>query len=363
MKLAILTGRAIKIFRSYFLILSFQFTVSQDSVAGINVANQTISAHSRANHFTKQTIDDFLKETVSQQPLAVKAHFNILARTDNPDAYQDLKSKESTVVRKMDATPNIEGPGAPQPFWAGIQGNEANFPYNETLLSFLEPCCSFLNFETIQKSSTSPIGMRLGERLYGRPLKVDISDESLKKGPCVNRNKFILGASGSGKSFFTNHVLHSYHQQGSPILLIDVRHSYQGLCKLLKGCYFTYDSSDPFCFNPFLIANYTEVSKDKKESLKTLMLALWKNYGQSYSRNEGITLSNGIVQASARNTLTYKVNSSVNSTSQQLYNNALSLIALRGVNTSSNWEKLSYGQSASDSYQDSYLKDKIQNQN
>src|SRR5690606_23719686 len=82
-------------------------------------------------------------------------------------------------------------------------------------------------------------------------------------------------------SSFTNHVLHSYQQQGSPILLIDVRHSYQGLCKLLKGCYFTYDSSDPFCFNPFLIANYTEVSKDKKESLKTLMLALWKNYGQS----------------------------------------------------------------------------------
>lgn len=262
MKLAILTGRAIKIFRSYFLILSFQFTVSQDSVAGINVANQTISTHSRANHFTKQTI-----------------------------------------------------------------------------------------------------GMRLGERLYGRPLKVDISDESLKKDPCVNRNKFILGASGSGKSFFTNHVLHSYHQQGLPILLIDVGHSYQGLCKLLKGCYFTYDSSDPFCFNPFLIANYTEVSKDKKECLKTLMLALWKNYGQSYSRNEGITLSNGIVQASARNTLTCKVNSSVNSSSQQLYNNALSLIALRGVNTSSNWEKLSYGQSASDSYQDSYLKDKIQNQN
>ncbi|WP_367971181.1 hypothetical protein, partial [Bacteroides caecimuris] len=36
----------------------------------------------------------------------------------------------------------------------------------------------------------------------------------------TNRNKFILGPSGSGKSFFTNHLVRQYYEQGAHILLI-----------------------------------------------------------------------------------------------------------------------------------------------
>ena len=39
------------------------------------------------------------------------------------------------------------------------------------------------------------------DRMTGRPLHLDISDLPMKKGVISNRNKFVLGPSGSGKSF------------------------------------------------------------------------------------------------------------------------------------------------------------------
>ena len=75
------------------------------------------------------------------------------------------------------------------------------------------------------------------------------------------------------------------------------------------------------------------------------------------------SVANAIVQASVPNTLTSKVNSLVNSTTRQLYNSTLSMTAIWAAHTSRNWEKSSYRKNANDSYEESYLKDKIQNQN
>ena len=67
----------------------------------------------------------------------------------------------------------------------------------------------------------------------------------------TNRNKFILGPSGSGKSFFTNHMVRQYYEKGTHVLLVDTGNSYQGLCNLINarthgedGIYFTYVESE-----------------------------------------------------------------------------------------------------------------------
>jgi pantothenate kinase-related protein Tda10 len=39
----------------------------------------------------------------------------------------------------------------------------------------------------------------------GKPIHLDISDLPMKRGIITNRNKFILGPSGSGKSFLPIH--------------------------------------------------------------------------------------------------------------------------------------------------------------
>jgi conjugation system TraG family ATPase len=135
------------------------------------------------------------------------------------------------------------------------------------------------------------VGVRLGDRLTGKPVHVDISDEPMKRGIITNRNKFILGPSGSGKSFFTNHMVRSYYEQGTHIVLVDVGHSYKGLCDLVDGYYFTYDESNPIKFNPFYIGEGDQLDTEKKESIKTLLLALWKKDDETFNRSEYVALS------------------------------------------------------------------------
>ncbi|WP_018615697.1 TraG family conjugative transposon ATPase [Segetibacter koreensis] len=255
---------------------------------------QSLSAYSRENTLARDATNDFLNEAVSQQRLPVKAHFNLFVWTDNKDEVKEIKNKVTSALAQMDASVKQETIGAPQIFWAGIPGNEADFPMNDTFDTFAEQATCFFNLETNYRSSLSPTGIRLGDRLTGKPLHVDISDEPLRKGICTNRNKFILGPSGSGKSFFTNHMVRSYYEQGTHILLVDVGHSYKGLCDMVNGYYFTYDETNPIKFNPFYIGEGDSLDTEKKESLKTLLLALWKKDDESFNRSEYVALSNAL---------------------------------------------------------------------
>jgi conjugation system TraG family ATPase len=255
---------------------------------------QSLSAYSRENAISKEATDNFLNEAISEQRLPVKAHFNLLAWTDNKEELKNIRNQCSSALTQMDATPKLETEGSAQIFWAGIPGNAADFPMNDTFDTFSPQACCFFNLETNYRSSVSPIGIRLGDRLSGKPIHVDISDEPMDKGICTNRNKFILGPSGSGKSFFTNHMVRSYYEKGTHIVLVDVGHSYKGLCDMVNGYYFTYSETKPIKFNPFYIGEGDILDTEKKESIKTLLLALWKKDNETFNRSEYVALSNAL---------------------------------------------------------------------
>lgn len=280
------------IYNQYIFIEDFQKTLQKLESKRLRL--QSLSAYSRENLIARDATNDFLNEAISQQRLPVKAHFNVLIWTDNKEELKDLKNKVSSALAQMDAAAKQETVGAAQIFWAGIPGNAADFPMNDTFDTFTEQATCLLNLETGYRSSLSPTGIRLGDRLTGKPVHVDISDEPVKMGICTNRNKFILGPSGSGKSFFTNHMVRSYYEQGTHIVLVDVGHSYKGLCDMVKGYYFTYDEKNPIRFNPFYISEGDTLDTEKKESIKTLLLALWKKDNETFNRSEYVALSNAL---------------------------------------------------------------------
>lgn len=277
------------IFNQYIFIEDAHKTIKQLESKRLRL--QSLSAYSRENAISRDATNDFLNEAISSQRLPVKAHFNIMLWTDNKQELKELKTQVSSALAQMDSVARQETDGAPQIFWAGLPGNEADFPMNDTFDTFAEQATCFLNLETNYQSSISPVGIRMGDRLTGRPIHVDISDEPVRKGICTNRNKFILGPSGSGKSFFTNHMVRSYYEQGTHIVLVDVGHSYRGLCDLVNGYYFTYDESNPIKFNPFYISEGDTLDTEKKESIKTLLLALWKKDDETFNRSEYVALS------------------------------------------------------------------------
>jgi len=255
---------------------------------------QSLANYSRENSIALDSTNAFLNEAISQQRQPVKAHFNVLAWTDQKSQLKELKSQITSSLAQMDAVAKIETAGAAQIFWAGIPGNAADFPMNDSFDTFLEQACCFLNLETSYRSSLSPVGMRLADRLTGKPVHVDISDEPISMGICTNRNKFILGPSGSGKSFFTNHMIRSYYERGAHIVLVDVGHSYKGLCDLVGGYYFSYSETTPICFNPFYIGEGDSLDTEKKESIKAMLLALWKKDSEEFKRSEYVALSNAL---------------------------------------------------------------------
>lgn len=255
---------------------------------------QSLSAYSRENAISREATNAFLNEAISQQRQPVKAHFNIMVWSDNRDGLKELRNKTSAALAQMDASPRQELKGAPQLYWAALPGNAADLPQNECVDTFAEQATCFFNQETNYRSSISPVGIRLGERITGKPVLVDISDEPMKKGICTNRNKVILGPSGSGKSFFTNLLVRSYYEQGTHIVLVDVGHSYKGLCSLVNGYYFTYEEKNPIKFNPFFIGEGDTLDIEKKESIKTLLLSLWKKDTETFKRSEYVALSNAL---------------------------------------------------------------------
>ncbi|QEM03086.1 TraG family conjugative transposon ATPase [Mucilaginibacter rubeus] len=255
---------------------------------------QSLSGYSRENAISRDAVNDFLNEAIGQQRLPVKAHFNILAWSEDKEKVKDLKNLVSSAMAQMDATAKQETDGAPQIWFAGMPGNEADFPMNETFDTFVEQATCFFNLETNYRNSISPFGIRLGDRLTGKPVHVDISDEPMRLGWTTNRSKFTLGPSGSGKSFWTNHLLRSYYEQGAHIVVMDIGHSYRGLCELAGGYYFTYSEADPIKFNPFHLADGDTLDTEKKESIKTLLLALWKKDDEPYRRSEYVAISNAL---------------------------------------------------------------------
>ncbi len=255
---------------------------------------QSLSGYSRENAVSGEAVNDFLNEAVAQQHLPVKAHFNVLAWSDDAEKVKDLKNLVSSAMAQMDAVAKQETDGQAQIWFAGLPGNEADFPMNDTFDTFVEQAACFFNLETNYRSSISPFGLRLGDRLTGKPVHVDISDEPMRMGWTTNRSKFILGPSGSGKSFYTNHMVRSYYEQGAHVVLVDIGHSYRGLCDLVGGHYFTYSEKDPIRFNPFFLPEGDGLDTEKKESIKTLLLALWKKDDEPFRRSEYVALSNAL---------------------------------------------------------------------
>lgn len=261
---------------------------------------QSLSRYSRSNQINKEWLDEYLNEAHTNGLQSVRCHCNIIAWAENGDELRRVKNDVGSALALMECTPHHNTTDLPALYWAGIPGNEADFPAEETFYTFTGQALCFFTAETCYRNSLSPFGIRMVDRLTGKPVFLDISDLPMKKGVVTNRNKFILGPSGSGKSFFTNHLVRQYWEQGTHILLVDTGNSYKGLCDLIHqktggddGIYFTYKENDPISFNPFFTEDY-QYDIEKRDSIKTLILTLWKREDEPPRRSEEVALSNAV---------------------------------------------------------------------
>lgn len=260
----------------------------------------SLSKYSRSNAVNREWTEMYLDEAHTKGVLPVRCHCNVIAWAEDAEEFRRIRNDTGSQLAMMECTPRYNTIDTPVIYWVGIPGNAGDFPSEESFYTFLEQAVCLFAGETNYRSSPSPFGIRLADRQNGIPVHVDISDLPMKRGIITNRNKFILGPSGSGKSFFTNHLVRQYYEQGAHILLVDTGNSYQGLCRMIHdrtngkdGIYITYEEDNPISFNPF----YTESGKfdvEKRDSINTLILTLWKREDESPKRSEEVALSGAV---------------------------------------------------------------------
>ncbi|WP_347082080.1 TraG family conjugative transposon ATPase, partial [Bacteroides uniformis] len=283
-----------------------QYIFIDDSAESLRKFEQTarnmhsLSRYSRSNQINREWIEEYLNEAHSKGLTSIRAHCNVMAWSDDREKLKRIKNDVGSQLALMEAKPRHNTVDVPTLFWAAIPGNAGDFPFEESFHTFIEQALCLFIGETSYKDSLSPFGIRMVDRLTGKPVHLDISDLPMKNGTITNRNKFILGPSGSGKSFFTNHMVRQYYEQGTHVLLVDTGNSYQGLCNLIHarthggdGIYFTYKEEDPIAFNPFYVEDGV-FDIEKKESIKTLILTLWKRDDEPPTRAEEVALSNAV---------------------------------------------------------------------
>lgn len=119
----------------------------------------------------------------------------------------------------------------------------------ENPLTFVMRSTSLVHLLPLQASwpGTEKIGLLLRTR-RNEPLRFDIFDSRLQA-----KHAVMLGSTGSGKSFFTNHLLLHFLMESNDhnVIVIDLGGSYRKLAGLLEGAYLEVECSQEFALNPF----------------------------------------------------------------------------------------------------------------
>ncbi|MCK5469379.1 MAG: TraG family conjugative transposon ATPase, partial [Cyclobacteriaceae bacterium] len=252
-----------------------------------------ISIPDPANMLSVKDIDAVLEDIAQNNRILVHAHYNILIKATQKRLSQTTNTIESQLF-KLGIIPSANDSNQLELFRTILPGNTGELSsYNQFLTSSDAAICLMYK-ERFPINEDSTFQIHLTDR-KGIPIAIDTNDQPLQQGRINNRNKFVLGPSGSGKSFFMNHLVRQYYEYDMDIVLVDTGHSYEGLCHYYNGQYITYSEDRPITMNPFRITK-EEFNEEKREFLKALIGLLWKGADGTLSQIEDTMLSKVIHQ-------------------------------------------------------------------
>ena len=177
-------------------------------------------------------------------------------------------------------------------FRSTLPGNAVELKQYDWFLTTSDAAVCFFFKESLPKDEPSDFLIRFTDR-QGIPVGIDPSDLPMRTGRINNRNRFVLGPSGSGKSFFMNALIEQYMLYNMDMVIVDTGHSYSGLCSYYQGKYITYTDKNPITMNPFRITE-DEYNIEKKDFLCTLIGVAWKGAEGSFSPVERDVIANVI---------------------------------------------------------------------
>lgn len=240
--------------------------------------NRHASIPNPNNQIAVEDINAVQNELARNGKILVYAHYNLIVQTSSDYDFQKVTNSLENIFARYNIHISKRAYNQLELFVASFPGNcfRLNQDYDQ-FLTLSEAALCLMYKERQAVGDDSALKCYYTDR-QGLPLAVDTSGKEGKKRYTNNSNFFVLGPSGSGKSFFMNTVMRQYREQDTDIVIIDTGDSYEGLCSYFDGTYISYSKEKPISMNPFNVtdAEYNENFGEKKNFLKSLIFQLFK---------------------------------------------------------------------------------------
>lgn len=246
--------------------------------------NRSRSIPDPINTLSSEDIDQMFEDVARNNQIIVRAYFGI---TVGCDSMKKLNKASNWLESSFSSKGFLIGRNSfnqMELFRIGLFGNGNELNTNDMFITSSHSALAFFFYERKQVDESSDFYFHFTDR-SGVPIKIDTEDIPMQNGRIANRNKFILGGSGTGKSFLTNTILSQFLYYNTDVVIIDTGHSYKGLCDFYGGRYITYTEEKPISMNPFKIVE-NERNLEKYEFLSNLILMIYKDKGSNITQDE-----------------------------------------------------------------------------
>lgn len=242
------------------------------------------------NKIASEEITALLSNVASDGQLIVDAHFSLIISCNSSDEMDTTQSLIENQLFSKGIKTSEQSYNQLELFRGALIGNAAELKEYDLFTTTSEASLCFFFKESYPVNEDSQFYLRFTDR-QGVPLRIDTSDLPMETGRINNRNKFVLGPSGSGKSFLMNNIVEQYLTYNYDVVIVDTGDSYSGTCKYVGGRYIQYTEEKPITMNPFLM-NKEEFNIEKIEFLGNLVFLIWQGADASMSTTQKSILDN-----------------------------------------------------------------------
>lgn len=235
-------------------------TLPQDSVRsemGLRLRRMSADSGNVSNDVSHDEMSQFMRIMEAEGEIVVRAHMDVHFWATK-DKIEEATSAVSLALSDLNITAARNTYDASVSWYASMPGASSELGDEHWMRLPLGPAVALLPMETFghgMEEGTFPVC----DRQTHVPVRLDFRAAAMRNGLITNYNKFLVGPSGSGKSFWTNHFLHSCYEDGQHCFVIDVGGSYMGLSTVINeesggedGAYYAWDNKHPLNFDPFL---------------------------------------------------------------------------------------------------------------
>lgn len=245
-------------------------------------------------------VDDIkaIQEVIAREgKLLVYAHFNLMVAAPADVDMQKVTNHLENLFSRQSIHISKRAYNQLELFVASFPGNcyQLNPDYDR-FLTLSEAALCLMYKECQSRSEDTPLKCYYTDR-QGVPLAIDITGKEGAIKHTNNSNFFVLGPSGSGKSFFMNTVARQLYEQNTDMVIVDTGDSYEGISSYFNGVYISYTKEHPISMNPFKVTvdEYTQNFGEKKNFLKSLIFLIFKG-AQPPSKIEETIINQTIVE-------------------------------------------------------------------